>query len=158
MIKQESERTLREVTEDTIESENVIITFNLEEDRSIFMQDHNLTVFRQRLCNYMSKEEAEEVEIEQAPGPKEIIWHHLKHSSGIQLKVMTGWLLSIAFLFLILVVFYFISQWKAKLLGARTEGHSNIMGATAVAWITFIGIILFNKFVMGTVLHHFTHI
>lgn len=39
MIREESEKTLKQVTEDTIESENVIITFNLEEDRAIFMQD-----------------------------------------------------------------------------------------------------------------------
>jgi hypothetical protein len=50
------------------------------------------------------------------PDPKEIIWHHLKHSKGRKINIIKGWTLSIIFLLLILIVFYFLSQYKASLI------------------------------------------
>lgn len=131
------------------------------------MEENILQQFKEELKHYIGNK-ADEVIIEQAPGPKEIIWHHLKHFHGKKLKILRGWALSLIFLFLIFIVFYFISHFKANLL--KSEEHeesidpnsaaakSKMTSAAVIAWATFIGIIIFNKFVMGTVLHEFTHL
>lgn len=79
---------------------------------------------------------------------------------------MMGWGLSLGFLFLTLIAFYFINMFKAELIvtsefdlaknSTSASGKANGTIATIVAWLTFIGIIVYNKLVMGKVLHHFT--
>ena len=79
---------------------------------------------------------------------------------------MMGWGLSLAFLAVTFLVFYFISMFKASLVATAEfdlaknktapAGTTNSTLASIVAWSTFVGIILYNKFVMGKVLHHFT--
>ena len=59
--------------------------------------------------------------VEQAPGPKEIIWEHLRHFSSKPYRIAVGWGLSALFLFLILILFYFVSLWKANLLEKAEE-------------------------------------
>ena len=104
--------------------------------------------------------------IEQPPEPREIVWKNLKKLTAKPLRILFGWSLSIGFLTLTLVAFYFINTFKANLI-ATTEFNLNknafsktalvtATWASIVAWGTFIGIILFNKFVMGKVLHYFT--
>ena len=46
------------------------------------------------------------------------------------------------------------AEFDAAGINATNKNRATL--ATVVAWSTFIGIILYNKFVMGTVLHHFT--
>jgi hypothetical protein len=82
--------------------------------------------------------------------------------------VAIGWGLSLLFLAAITVVFYLLQLAKTNLLvsaieeeeenpGSSTAGtHKTI--ATIIAWATLLGIVLFNKFVMGNVLHIFTHL
>ena len=82
------------------------------------------------------------------------------------MRILLGWGLSLGFLALTLVVFYFINMFKANLIvGTEFDlaknpnsavGQANTTLVRIIAWSTFIGIILYNKFVMGKVLHHFT--
>ena len=82
------------------------------------------------------------------------------------MRILLGWGLSLGFLALTLVVFYFINMFKANLIvGTEFDlvknpnsavGQTNTTLVRIIAWSTFIGIILYNKFVMGKVLHHFT--
>ncbi len=90
--------------------------------------------------------------------PKEIIWHHLKHRSSRKMKIFYGWLLSLIFLFAVLFIFYFLSSYKANLLANAGTDPSKNTWAAITAWATLIGIVLFNKFIMGPVFHYFTHL
>ena len=120
----------------------------------------------QRKLKYYFGEGAKDITFQQAPGPKEIIWTNLKHQTNKKFRIFVGWGLSILFLTLTLIVFYFINMFKANLIvSAEFDVVSNATTAATqtkaimarvVAWATFIGIILYNKFVMGTVLHHLT--
>ena len=65
---------------------------------------------------YYYRDDAEKIIIEQAPGPKEIIWHNLKRTSTKKLRVMVGWAMSLGFLVLALAVFYGINMFKASLI------------------------------------------
>lgn len=61
-------------------------------------------------------EGAEGITVEQAPGPKEIVWSNLKYKKQRNFKIFLSWALSILFLALTLVVFYFINMFKANLI------------------------------------------
>ena len=113
------------------------------------------------------REDANDIVIQQAPGPKEIIWHNLKHITAKPLRIALGWSLSLCFLALTLVVFYLLNMFKANYVAqsqfdlaknAIASGRNKQTIAGIIAWSTFVGIILFNKFVMGQVLHYFTHL
>ena len=90
----------------------------------------------------------------------------MKHQTNKKFRIFVGWGLSVLFLTLTLIVFYFINMFKANLIvSAEFDVVSNATTAATqtkaimarvVAWATFICIILYNKFVMGTVLHHLT--
>lgn len=69
-------------------------------------------------------------------------------------RVLLGWALSIIFITLITVVFYFILRWKTFVV----EEEESLARATIIVFAALILVILFNKFVMGNVLHYFTHI
>ena len=51
------------------------------------------------------------------------------------------------------MVFYFILKWKT-----HVAEEQSLQGATIIVFIALILVILFNKFVMGIVLHYFTHL
>ena len=139
--------------------------FNEEPDRQCFESAENIFFIRKKLIYYFG-ERGRDVIMKQAPGPKEIIWANLKNQSGKKWRLFVGWGLTAVFLFLTFVAFFFINMFKASLIvsssfdvvagktSAATQTHATL--ARVVAWGTFICIILFNKFVMGTVLHHLT--
>lgn len=72
------------------------------------------------------------------------------------------------FLLLTTVVFYFLQLIKTNNLVAAIEekeenpdsssANTRKVIATIIAWATLLGIVFFNKFVMGNVLHYFTHL
>ncbi len=72
------------------------------------------------------------------------------------------------FLLAITVVFYFLQLIKTNNLVAAIEAKEENPNspeaatsktiATIIAWVTLLGIVFFNKFVMGNVLHYFTHL
>ena len=67
---------------------------------------------------------------------------------------MLGWALSVLFIAAVTVLFYFILKWKTHVV----EERQSVTEATIIVFIALISVILFNKFVMGYVLHHFTHL
>mgnify|MGYP006869349610 CR=1 FL=1 len=81
---------------------------------------------------------------------------------------MLGWVLSIIFTAIITIGFYFLLVLKTKnLLAAISEENSDSDPSTAAAnyrtavflvFFDIILIVLFNKLVMGAVLHYFTHL
>ena len=83
-------------------------------------------------------------------------------------NIFIGWSLSLLFLFVITVIFYFIQLVKTNHLVEaidEEEEHPDSPDAAAkktiatiIAWVTLFSIVFFNKFVMGNVLHYFTHL
>ena len=78
-----------------------------------------------------------------------------------------GWGLSLLFLLAVTGIFYLLQLAKTNyLVSAIDEEEENPSSSTAkthktiatiIAWATLLGIVFFNKFVMGNVLHVFTH-
>lgn len=110
----------------------------------------------------------EPLTIEEAPEPREIIYENLQYSHGRMKNILIGWGLSLLFLVVITIVFYFLQLIKTNNLVEAIEekeenpdSHEAVTRkviATIIAWATLLGIVFFNKFVMGHVLHYFTHL
>lgn len=104
--------------------------------------------------------------IVEAPEPREIIYENLPYEHDKLKNLCIGWGLSLLFLAVITVVFYFIQLLKTNTLVEAIEqeeedpsgAHGRKIFATIIAWVTLLGIVFFNKFVMGNVLHYFTHL
>ena len=93
----------------------MIIVFNEEPDRQCFEKPENIFFIRKKLIYYFG-ERGRDVMMKQAPGPKEIIWTNLKNQSGKKWRLFVGWGLTILFLFLTFVAFFFINMFKANLI------------------------------------------
>jgi hypothetical protein len=81
--------------------------------------------------------------------------------------VAIGWLLTVLFLAVVTVVFYFLLVAKTNnLLQAlddqanndQANANADMNTAIALVYIIIILIILFNKLLMGWVLHYFAHL
>lgn len=120
-----------------------------------------------KLVSYFGNPE-EPIIIEEAPEPREIIYENLQYARGRIKNILLGWGLSLLFLLCITVVFYLLQLVKTNnLVEAIEEEEKNPdssdaktrkVVATIIAWATLLGIVFFNKFVMGNVLHYFTHL
>ena len=88
-----------------------------------------------------------------------MIFDNLEFRSDRSKNMAKGWLFSALFLLVVLAVFYFIQLWKSKLIH-HDEAEGNKLGILIpiLAYGIMLLIILFNKFVMGSVLHYFTHL
>jgi len=80
------------------------------------MSEKNSEVVNAKLASFFGPEHAQDIEISKCPDPKEIIWHHLQHFSSRKFKIFYGWLLSLVFLFIFFIIFYFLSNLKAQLI------------------------------------------
>lgn len=106
--------------------------------------------------------------IEEAPEPREIIYENLQYAHGRVKNILLGWGLSLLFLVVITAVFYLLQLVKTNNLVEAieeeeenpnsSEAKTRHVVATIIAWATLLGIVFFNKFVMGNVLHYFTHL
>lgn len=109
---------------------------------------------------------AEPLVIVEAPEPREIIYENLPYQHDKGKNLLIGWGLSLIFLVIITIVFYFLQLIKTNnLVSAIEQEEENPEGAsskklfaTIIAWVTLLAIVFFNKFVMGRVLHSFTHL
>ena len=63
---------------------------------------------------YYFGDKGKDIQFKQAPGSKEIIWNNLKHQSSKKWRLFIGWGLSMGFLLLTLIAFYFINMAKAN--------------------------------------------
>ena len=56
-----------------------------------------------------------EVEVREAPEPREIIWENINYPSSKRFgRILLGWTLSALFIAFITVIFYFILKWKTQ--------------------------------------------
>lgn len=84
------------------------------------------------------------VTLDEAPDPREIIWDNINYPKYKRLlRVILGWALSIVFVAIILVPFYFLVDYKAS---------SHTLGMLIAALVI---IQIFNKYVMKVFLHWF---
>jgi hypothetical protein len=90
---------------------------------------------------------ANDVSLESAPEPREIIWNNINYPKYKRwLRILLGWTLSILFLGAATAVFYFLVVLKAK-------SHS-----MALLIINLFLIQFFNKYIMKIFLHWFSDI
>jgi hypothetical protein len=161
------EETIEGINHDTIPASDAIVIFQTEPQKECFLEQIDNYQEQGIVGRYFGNPE-EPVVFEEAPEPREIIYENLQESPNRVKNVAIGWGLSLLFLAAITVVFYLLQLAKTNLLvsaieeeeenpGSSTAGtHKTI--ATIIAWATLLGIVLFNKFVMGNVLHIFTHL
>lgn len=161
------EHTIEQINRDTISANNAIIIFETETQKEYFLESIDEYNEKGKLGKYFNNP-AEPIFIEEAPEPREIIYENLQYSSHIVKNICIGWGLSILFLLAITGVFYVIQLIKSSNLDSAIEEEeenpnsaaavTHYTIATVIAWVTLLGIVFFNKFVMGNVLHVFTHL
>lgn len=108
------------------------------------------------------------IKIKEAPEPNEIIWEYVNYPMEKRLgRRVIGWLLTIAFLAVVTVAFYFLllaktnnllTALKERDLGLEEASERHFTVAVALVYIALVLIVLFNKLLMGFVLHEFTHL
>lgn len=152
---------------DSIAATNAIIIFETEPQKTYFLEHMDTYQEEGRFERHFGKLQ-EPIVIEEAPEPREIIYENLQYADVRVSKIMLGWGLSLLFLAVTTVVFYVLQLIKTNnLVAAIEEEEENPDSSTAktqkviatiIAWATLLGIVFFNKFVMGNVLHYFTHL
>lgn len=161
------EHTIEQINKDNISANNAIIVFETEIQKEFFLESIDEYNEKGKLGKYFNNP-VEPIVIEEAPEPREIIYENLQYSNHSVKNILIGWGLSLLFLAAITGVFYVIQLIKTSNLDSAIEEeeenpnssaaatHKTI--ATIIAWVTLLGIVFFNKFVMGNVLHYFTHL
>ncbi len=131
-------------------------------------QDTNGTPYHQYFTDPAHHAKPKNVIIKEAPEPNEIIWEHIDEPDDVRrLLIFKGYALTFGFLAIITVVFYFILLAKTRLFisAIEMEHHATDLSkakhfkifATIMVYVAIFGVVLFNKFVMGRVLHSFVH-
>lgn len=152
---------IRKLNSDRLPFDTCIVIFHSERNKIDFQekfrevgQVHTESIFGV---------ENNSILMEQAPEPREIIWENIKYESTRKYSILLGWTLSILFLIVIWIVYFYLQELKSKFI--ESSMHSNAdpdkayadeVKAIVVALLTFFGVIMFNKFVMGNVLSYFT--
>ncbi len=126
------------------------------------------------------------VGMEEAPEPKEINWEHINYPEHRRVgRMFAGWALTTLFLGSITVFFFFLLSEKSILIEESyqsshstaadshtdshvassttdtdtitTDTHGSYSAAVAMVYLALVGVIFFNKFVMGFILHKITN-
>jgi len=78
------------------------------------MDEEHSSIVRAKLAAFFGAQYVDVIEMSKCSDPKEIMWHHLQHFSSRKLKILYGWFLSLVFLLVFFIIFYFLSELKAK--------------------------------------------
>ena len=96
---------------DKLLSEKAIIVLSSEPEKEKLLESFE-DMDKATLIKYFGDQGAN-INIQEAPEPKEIIWENMLYSSSKRFgRIMLGWGLSIAFIAVITLLFYFILKWK----------------------------------------------
>jgi hypothetical protein len=94
-----------------------IVIMNTELHKNAIVNFGNKNKLNKKLLGDYFGEFEHDIEIEQAFEPNELIWHNLHYSSRDRLvSKLIGWSLSVVFIAIVTVIFYFLLNLKADIL------------------------------------------
>lgn len=105
----------------------------------------------------ISPEDECSIEFGDAPEPKEIKWEHINYPDHKRVgRMIVGWLMTSLFLLTITILFFFLLSEKSTLIEHSFEAKSDTAyyyEGTILVYVALVFVILFNKFIMGAILH-----
>jgi hypothetical protein len=159
-LQQYCERELNLEEKDECIAEKLIFSCGTEDDKDAILEGfEDLSEEQVRQAFGLAEGEPCEVGMKEAPEPKEINWEHINYPEHKRVgRMIAGWALATLFLGSITTVFFFLLSEKSILIeeSFSEEGHGSYSAAVTMVYMALVGVIFFNKFVMGSILHRIT--